>query len=188
MPTIPNSFWATWEITTETADDKFGPGESTSVGEIYYDYDKDRVRETWRFLDGYYKNAFHQLELIEDDKPTNQRWVWFGDGTQETPITSDDAIYACSMKETGGDYTGFDYLLPLSNGHIVNPHRLLFFDDNRYDPGVSDVVWMGYTTIRGIPAQKWKATFNLAVEGGRSTTYLPGTLPFNQRAHLNGTV
>ena len=39
------------------------------------------------------------------------------------------------------NYTGYDYL-PVENGHIVNPNKLLLFDDHKHDQ-ISNETFMG---------------------------------------------
>ena len=152
---------------------------------MYYDYNGNRVHLIWRFLDGYYKNAFHQLELEE----SGQDWIWLGDGASYTPTTIDDELSFCWMNKSSINITGWDYLTPVENGHIMNPSRFWLFDDHDNDPQISDETWMGYDTIRSIPAEKWKAYVNIAVNSNDRSYLLPYLgLPENQRVVLNGTI
>ena len=122
IPTLPYGFSAVMEVTTRTQFPGYEElAESTSAVEWYYDYDGNRAHLIWHFQDGYYKNAFHQLDLesIEDGKQT---WVWLGDGIENTATTIDDKLTFCQMNGTKANFTGQDYLLPLDNGHVLTAY------------------------------------------------------------------
>merc|ERR1711902_101437 len=95
--------------------------------------------------------------------------IWFGDGIGFTVETSDDEIVDCSVQAADAE-TAYDYFFPAADGHIFNPHRFLLFDDNAYDPSISD--------------EKWKATFNVVLHGHEPSPYSfisSQQLPDNQR-------
>eukprot|EP01083_Nonionella_stella_P185163 674397_1 len=185
LPTLPNAFSGTSEWSTyDTSFEGFISAQQTVLSDFYYDWEKNRAHSVFRFLDGYNKNAFHLLELL-DEEYGGQVWSWMGDGTQSTLTTSDDAIMNCNMFGAATGYTGAEYGLPVMNGTLLSPTRLFGFNDH-VDPEVSNETWMGYTTIRGIAAEKWKAKFNITVNGGESTIWLPYILPGNQRVKMYG--
>eukprot|EP01084_Bolivina_argentea_P279040 476986_1 len=185
LPTLPNAFSGTSEWSTyDTSFEGFISAQQTVLSDFYYDWEKNRAHSVFRFLDGYNKNAYHLLELL-DEEYGGQVWSWMGDGTQSTLTTSDDAIMNCNMFGAATGYTGAEYGLPVMNGTLLSPTRLFGFNDH-VDPEVSNETWMGYTTIRGIAAEKWKAKFNITVNGGESTIWLPYILPGNQRVKMYG--
>merc|ERR1719334_2886058 len=193
LPELPYGFSAAFEMTVNHEGDGF-PGfdnKGTSIGEMYYDYDGDRAHMVWRFLDGYYENAFHQLDMLEEEHG-GQSWKWLGDGIGSTPIESDDDLTTCFMNATTGNYSGYDYVLPVAGGHIVNPHRLFLFDDETRtrDGVISNETFLGYTTKRGIPAQKWLSTINIELEGDHDSSefFFPWSTPENQMIRVTGSL
>lgn len=184
VPRVPNNFMSRCEW---TVDEAIGYGKASTEIDTYYDYDNDRAHKIHRYDD----QTMHQLDLLTDEYGDGQVWIWFGDGIGSTMETSDDEIKNCSVQAAGADGDGYDYFFPAANGHVFNPHRFLLFDDNVYDPGISDEVWMGYTEVRGIPAEKWKATFNIVVHGHEASPYSfisAQLLADNQRKVAEGTV
>lgn len=183
-------------MTVDNDGDEFPgfPNKLTSVGTMYYDYNNDQEHGIWRFMDGYYKNAYHQLELLQEGED-GQSWIWLGDGIGDTAEDEDDEITGCTMTVSTGNKTGWDYLLPIQNGHVINPQRLFLFDDHENDPQVSDEIFMGYEDKRGIPCQKWMATVDvtvngedLGVTGGKQSIFAPFPIADNQQINIEGNV
>eukprot|EP01083_Nonionella_stella_P098569 277218_1 len=173
LPKIPNSFTTMWEWSSYD-DDTFGSSQATVLYDLYYDYANDRAHSVWRMVDGYETNGIHYLELLRREDG-QQVWTWMGD----------EDIRNCAMFGSSTSYTGYQYGLPVMNGTLLAPTRLFAFND-RIDTEFSNETWMGYTTIRGIAAEKWKAKFNITVNGGESTIWLPYILPGNQRVKMYG--
>ena len=87
LPKLDYAFTANWEMTVNNEHSFEGfPNKITSYGTMYYDYDHDAAHGIWRIMDGYYENAFHQLELLHDEHEDGERWTWLGDGVGATPI------------------------------------------------------------------------------------------------------
>jgi len=171
LPKISESFSARYEMATQST-------QSTSVGEIYYDYVNQHVHYVFRYGPTF-EDSVHQLVRLSDGGE-GQSWVWQQDG--------DSDAENCYMAGRTSNFTGRDFSTPIVDGQIVNPNAFLMFDDQV--DGLSDEVWLGYTTRRNIAVEKWKATYSIVVDGDEYNALDPTvwlSLQAHDRLVNNGT-
>ena len=114
----------------------------------YFDAVNDRVHAMFFYDNSYAADAFHQLELNE----VQQRWYWIGD---ETDTSSDLSV--CEMDLIPDNFTGYDLFVKEIHGHVASTASAFHFNGSSNN---ADKTWMGYTTVRGISAEKWKGVWN----------------------------
>ena len=136
--------------------------EETSISENqtylikeYYDYPNDRAHIAVYFSDGYENSGMHQLEL----NSKQQNWFWIGDATDEDGGT----LPYCTLSLTTPNYTGWEGWIPEVSGHVAKPSTWWRFNTTDAT-GFEKETWMGYTTVRGIRAEKWKSNWNYGVK------------------------
>ena len=147
MPTLPEQFYAVFEATMDTSDNMY---TGTFVIEEWYDYPGNEAHVVMHTGPNWRGDAMHQLDRLDSD----EKWIWFGDGDDDD--SDGDEIYDCQLTPAISNFTGLDVFITEQNGHIASPSRWFRWNDDKY---TSTDIWHGYTTVRGIPAEKWKSTW-----------------------------
>ena len=154
LPQLSSNFFATIEMTSLNSNNSY-------LLETYYDYENLRAHEIWHGSGNFDGSAHHRLFLGND----RQIWKWYGDAYDDD---SNITISDCSLSFISSNFTGmYDLYFEQENGHIASPSVWWHFNFSDIT-GYEQETWMGFTTVRGVKAEKWKNKWSYEIN---STSY-----------------